>query len=1614
VLFRLRAVLAAFVSLAFVLEVPAPIAGGGAMWLPALAQTAPAHPLARVMLPEPPRRTPLPALVPSSVRAAVTSSVRSTHGLPLAGPPMLKPPFRIPAGIGRVASSSRAGTGKGTTVGRPLPRTVRGTMATPAASYGAGTGINPWWHYREETVPGGGHVMVNVGTGNVVLQEDDMEVAHQGIALAYRRTYNLQSGHDVSGSDGSWPTVQGNGWTSTWDAHLSGDPSKAITVWDIDGARYAYTLAADGVSWVAPAGQHATLTSDGNCGMLWTKKSGTIYYFYALAGTSACTNSSAQYGGYDGRLYQLVGRNQNTWLSFLYTWDNGNAGPAGKIANITARAESGMQATLVLADFNGHRLAQSLSRPDGVAIYYQYDENGNLTAVSRPPNSTGGANVYHGFGYGNSSNGAPYLVWVSSPRWTGSSANDGSYLYLGVQPVGSGVSLSSLGHVGWINPTISDGVSSGYVQPSGPNGSVQFSFESYVLGALGSASTATLRDTDGHATNWVTDAAGRVTQTQQCTAAQNQQCSGLWLVSGESWDANDNRLAEIDARGYETDYAYDANGNTVAVGEPPVTVQTANGTQVIRPTQLYSYDGFNNVRSYCDQTWSQAHGRDWDVTGTPSSSGSLCPTAAGSAGQPSGTVMTYAYPTAEPYGELTSIVTPMGYQRTISYTQSGTDYGLPVAVVGTGVTQVDGHTALQENESFGYDGSGNLVGYGTGNGTWNLAYDSVNRLTAATDPDGHASYTYYFPNGAVSKTETPAQHAANAAGTYSFDAGVQHTYDLDGDELTQVHHHGNVTGTTQNWYDGADRLVEVALPGDGSSSAVYTRYLYDLTQGGTVAVGGMSVRAYGNLYDTQEYTTNAATTQPAYVDVRGQAFDALDRLVGKITFPPNADTTPVQAVSSYDASSATLGLLSSTADAAGETSAMSYDALGRRTGITFGNDGGTTPARTYAYDPNGRQATVTSAAFGTQTWGYDADGRLTSVSELSGGGLTSPAVIGYDYYPDGLRKDLTVRSSALTAQPLMTYLYRADGRRTGLNFFYGGTTYPFSWTYSNGGRQSTQTDPFTGRAVPHTASYTPPTATYGAKRWSYDANGDLQSLVLPVVGTYTQMTHDLEGALAAYSVQPSQPVPPAPAGSVYTFNLGVNVAGETTAETIANPSPMAATQVSSFSYKNGHAIPYPGNLSGYPHSGSQTYELIAGVRTALQTWTKNSGNLQCPNPNLVRDSYDNAGRHRATSNTSYDIDCTQSSYTDTTTYDAENHPVQALQTGAVPSDDGATESWGLQWGPNGHPIALQYSPNSTTLTNPSTTYLHYDGDTVLFTTNGSGQLVDVRAELLAVDNFGTVLGAGPLAGFSVQDRDYAQLNVSYHSATGYSALDYGGGPFHDGKVTTATSVYEPGSDGSQPVTGNDNGQPEPTLQYTHPDGFYTPLGRIQGVRAMDTDLGTWKTPDAYAGDVRDPMSQKPYMWNGNNPFEYEDPSGYAPDGDILRRSGTELVKILAKSIGQRGYSEAEQALFRAIIGVTNPKPFTDDPNKLNHMFGTNNTGHVPDTSLNRALIQAVASDNKYKSAPGFNVEGGVVSTFAATLPSGMEVWATVYNDIIQNGGIRQHDPKKPMSPPLAK
>jgi hypothetical protein len=181
---------------------------------------------------------------------------------------------------------------------------------------------------------------------------------------------------------------------------------------------------------------------------------------------------------------------------------------------------------------------------------------------------------------------------------------------------------------------------------------------------------------------------------------------------------------------------------------------------------------------------------------------------------------------------------------------------------------------------------------------------------------------------------------------------------------------------------------------------------------------------------------------------------------------------------------------------------------------------------------------------------------------------------------------------------------------------------------------------------------------------------------------------------------------------------------------------------------------------------------------------------------------------------------------------------------------------------------------------------------LLFTTNASGKLDDVK--------IGTLGDITPLdsgyGGITFWDRDPSGLVSFCHNATGYggsgtgdawlsytvkTGLTYPRSPCAllwqaaPGYVQMSYPTHvawentKPNSAANWPTVGNGY-----TLGDFRPDGLNDGDTTIQGVRTYDAVTTSWTTPDAYAGLIEDPASQKPYMWNRNNPVSYADPSGY--------------------------------------------------------------------------------------------------------------------------------------------
>ena len=479
---------------------------------------------------------------------------------------------------------------------------------------------------------------------------------------------------------------------------------------------------------------------------------------------------------------------------------------------------------------------------------------------------------------------------------------DGAYVgfaYSGTS--GPTSTVSSVQSFATVNPTISDGYASyGALQSGFPTYAYPFRTEYYTTGV----STPTLRDTDGHYMNWVTDGSNRVTQTQVCTVtpASGSSCpTANLLVTNESWDGANNRTQIVDPRGGVTDMAYAGNllvGNRAA---PAVSGYA-------RPTTSIDYGSYGNVTAVCDPALVHSEAQGLERTVHTGNQHDLLLQS----------VLERACRRGIHVSALRAVrrVELDDVSRGIHHTdllqlapQGGTDYGLPTKALGaSSISQFDG-TSRTPEASLTYDANGNVRMHADRRRNGNVSgaavavntYDALGRLTAAADPDDASlagactgktagiagssivTRSTYYADGSLQTTQLPSQAAASA--------GTVFAYDLDGNPTSEAPYIGSPsspqTATMRRWFDGLDRLVETQEPPDPNTTGdlpISLRYVYDLSQNGTAGsattLNGTSVSAFGNMFDTEK------NTPTGWTDFTFSAFDSADRLTTKYAFAP--------------------------------------------------------------------------------------------------------------------------------------------------------------------------------------------------------------------------------------------------------------------------------------------------------------------------------------------------------------------------------------------------------------------------------------------------------------------------------------------------------------------------------------------------------------------------------------------------------------------------------------------------------------------------------------------------------------------------------------------------------
>lgn len=807
-------------------------------------------------------------------------------------------------------------------------------------------------------------------------------------------------------------------------------------------------------------------------------------------------------------------------------------------------------------------------------------------------------------------------------------------------------------------------------------------------------------------------------------------------------------------------------------------------------------------------------------------------------------------------------------------------------------------------------------------------------------PDGSVFYTETPSQWAADSNPPCPTMQTMLSGTQSPpDHATGYYYDLDGDQTKIWTHKGcsslmacpaaqsitacksNTTepiGTTCKYYDGMDRLVEAAEPYDTRTMQNQqglqqqlefypfrwmNRYIYDLSQSGGSAnlqisdsTGTISgIVAYGGLLKTQEYLAQTSgmlarldklgnLPNPAWNDVRGTSFDALGRVVSKyeLAYGTSAVTT-----NTYDCSGQ-IDLLCSSNNGAGQQTSYIYDNINRVKQETFSGPAPQADGpRNYTYDPDGRTASISANSMGAMSYTYDWDGNTTSITEPANEPAAS--LICYTNYADGLREYLGVgvpnqdSCGSINSQPhptnggieqkrLFSYSYRNDDLLASLQVNWNGVTYfnqqtppTFSWTYTDSGREYTETDPLTGQVAyyPRTGS-----ATLRTKQYSYDNYGRVSGLNFAEPFTEQSFKYDADDELVNYN----------------SNQMTLNARGELLGN-LAQAATLSAngTEMGDGDYQMGAAF-------NQRAPNGRMVDMRSGMIKAISNpfWALNSGMFAGAGAYVY--SYDGAGRQTAaTQYPTFPNDWPQGGDTSpaySQTFDSENHMASTGNTlnFCKPTDTNCTNGVTVtaQWGPDGRQRIVNFQGGVHY-------NAHWDGDALLFYGGDSGTTTQ-----LYIGKYATMDLAGDL---DISDRDQTGEQQTTHAystpaqapwwATNgvwFDSWNIGGARnIWIAKLNEQKTIYPflvPGTCGyydSQFEGGTNYPCPfYPEFAMQRPDGYSMVGGYVQGARTYDPTSGQWLTPDAYAGDVHDPMSQKPFMWNNNNPVEWADPSGYDP------------------------------------------------------------------------------------------------------------------------------------------
>ena len=733
-------------------------------------------------------------------------------------------------------------------------------------------------------------IYVNSYNGVLFYQRPDVSVTNRNLRLEAVFYYNSSSNKKNYG--------YGNGWSLGSELRFVND-SLGIIIEQGDGRRDLYTRY--GNSFEAPAGVFSTLSIEGD-GYLLTYKDGTKYYF-------ADTVSK--------KVTQLKDRYDN---AITYTYQEGNLATA---TDISGRS-------LYFSWNNGLLIGISTSF-DVRTWSYQYDEKGNLTAVTDPMGYT----VHYAYNEDNRIK-----------------------TFTDAEGYSTHISYNVDGMAHRIKTDLTDK-------------SIR-----YEIVKRQTVFVDYLKDANNQYSKYVWDEQGRLVEIVNVNTDTHTKFA---------YDDDNNLIRREDANGHAYTYTYDQNGNRVSATDPMGYTEYYTWDNI--QNNLISYiDKMGNVYSFSYDS----HGVIFQSNGPLGFSTSFTYDSFGqvtSVTDANGNVSSFAY---DDYGELITITDPLGNVTTMSYSALGLPISetLPTGAVSSFVFDNDGRImefrdAINNTFAIENDRNGKIISLiDPLNNAYHFELDALGRVAKEYDPMG-GSTNYFYSGNYLKQIADPLNHSTKIV--YDDDNQLKICITASNDTIKYVYDNvGNLIGELlpngENvlfQYDALDRLVSVSdqigtisvYHYDANDHVIQKEsamgdseyFSYDargrLIQH-TDVLGNSEYYTYDNNNNLLSYTNMNGETKTYTYNAKDQVMTVVDALNNTLSF-------------SYDAN----GDIVSVVDPNGNITSFEYDLLRRIQKITYPNGN----TRRYGYDAVGNVTLQENEAGEKISVTYDAMNRVIAM-----------------------------------------------------------------------------------------------------------------------------------------------------------------------------------------------------------------------------------------------------------------------------------------------------------------------------------------------------------------------------------------------------------------------------------------------------------------------------------------------------------------------------------------------------------------------------------------------------------------------------------------------------------